>query len=172
MRQLQNLIEGEPEDFQSDKFRIAFTVSLLEKQALQWYYNYKDQSWGTKIITFEDLVKELLHTFKDPGEVRKAVRELKKLYQGNWSAHQYGLKFQELGFRTGWDDLALRDMYYDGLEAELKAKLAEAFYHLQLSLPELMRLAEDYDQIFQMAREEGKSRKAESDHPRRAAFAT
>ena len=31
VRQLQNLMEGEPKDFQSDKFQVAFTISLLEK---------------------------------------------------------------------------------------------------------------------------------------------
>ncbi|QRV96791.1 Transposon Tf2-12 polyprotein [Ceratobasidium sp. AG-Ba] len=71
-----------------------------------------------------------LNSKKCFGEIDRATKALKKLknLKQKLSVQDYVTKFQSLAAYVNYDDLALRDMFYEGLKDEIKmAMLSQMF---------------------------------------------
>lgn len=73
---------------------------------------------------YADFVGELHLTVDHPGSCPNAGRRLQNLCQGCRPVYEYTQKFRTLAVESGWNNMALRVAYYQGLLEEIKDELA------------------------------------------------
>jgi hypothetical protein len=96
----------------------------------------------------------MVNMFGNPGEDRRAARELNDLRQGQGSLVAYTSKFQQLQVKTGWDDKASVDQYYIGLSPKIKDNIANSRKERPTGLQAIIRLTSDiWDRIQERAAE-------------------
>ena len=126
-----NLNQGQ---FTSNRLKVIYTAAYLKGAAFAWfepflsdhYENVNGAKEKTKrlIDSFEEFEREMKVIFGTANEERTAAREIHQLRQTG-SASAYYSTFQQVALRLDWDeDEALRDMFYQGLKMEVKAKIA------------------------------------------------
>ncbi|KAI4879506.1 hypothetical protein NFI96_030061 [Prochilodus magdalenae] len=128
----------------SDSSRIAFVVSLLKGEALDW----ANAVWSTyERGTYTDFIRDFRAVFDHPDEGRETGDQLFQLQQGSGSVAQYALAFRTIAAGSGWNETALRTAYRNGLNLDIRKELA---YQVDgLSLEELIALTIRLDQLKQ-----------------------
>ncbi|QRV84431.1 Retrotransposon gag protein [Ceratobasidium sp. AG-Ba] len=95
----------------SDDDKIAFIISYLDGKASEWIEPHMEH----------DILRQAVPWLHD------ALKKLKSLKQKS-SVQDYVTEFQSLAAYVNYDDLALRDMFYEGLKDEIKmAMLSQLF---------------------------------------------
>jgi hypothetical protein len=148
-------IEIQEKDFESKTDKVLFTSALLRGTAADWVEPYiRDQLDSATaaarrpetITMFADysVFKQIIvNMFGNPGEDRRAARELNNLRQGQGSLVAYASKFQQLQVKTGWDDKASVDQYYIGLSPKIKDNIANSRKERPTGLQAIIRLMSD-----------------------------
>ncbi|KAI4872535.1 hypothetical protein NFI96_006253, partial [Prochilodus magdalenae] len=127
-----------------DSSRIAFIVSLLKGEALDW----ANAVWSTyERGTYTDFIRDFRAVFDHPDKGRETGDQLFQLQQGSRSVAQYALAFRTVAAGSGWNKMALRTAYRNGLNLDIRKELA---YQVDgLSLEELIALTIRLDQLKQ-----------------------
>lgn len=128
-------------NFNDEKFtnnynsRSLWVASYLRGSALEWvqpfmedFFENEDEDGKmatTKKIfkSWEGMKKEMRRMFGDIDAVKVAVRKLLDLRQTG-SAITYATDFQKYGTKTGWDSLALMELFQRGLKPNLREEMA------------------------------------------------
>ena len=108
--QCELIFEQQPRLYATNRARIAFVVSSLGGRALEW-------ATGPVGYHYETFTTKFRAAF-DPSHW------LFTLQQEGRSVAEYAIEFHTLAEEVGWNEAALRDMFYHGLEDQLKDKLA------------------------------------------------
>ncbi|QRV95266.1 Retrotransposon gag protein [Ceratobasidium sp. AG-Ba] len=97
----------------SDDDKIAFIISYLDGKAAEWVEPHMEHDFEKR--------------FGEIDRATKALKKLKSLKQKS-SVQDYVTEFQSLAAYVNYDDLALCDMFYEGLKDEIKmAMLSQLF---------------------------------------------
>ncbi|CCG81456.1 protein of unknown function [Taphrina deformans PYCC 5710] len=123
VEKVDNVISGKRASFTDNKSRWAYMVSLLSGDAYLWYSNLASNAAqspeGLLIMTYQSLEDKLLAALQDSDEEATAQRKLAVLQQGQGSAQEYAIKFQQYAYRLGWNDVSKMTAYREGLNVEL-----------------------------------------------------
>ena len=136
----------QPAAFSDDAARIAFSITLLRRRALQW----ASAIWscgGELTRSFTDFTNHFREVFDHPAEGRSAGGQLLALWQGSQSAADYAMRFCTLAAASRWNNSALLAVFRQGLSRELQSELAcrdqdadlEHFIQLAVRLDNLVR---------------------------------
>jgi len=128
LSQVMMVIETQPANFASDKTKVLYLCSHLRGSAYSWAQSYietlRTPSEHPCLSNFDDFVKMLRAAFGDPDPRATARRDLFRLHQGNSSAADYAAAFQRAAVRTKWNSEALKDIFDEGLNDELRRELS------------------------------------------------
>ncbi|QRV93541.1 Retrotransposon gag protein [Ceratobasidium sp. AG-Ba] len=115
----------------SDDDKIAFIISYLDGKAAEWVEPHMEHDILRQAVPWLHNVNLFWAEFeKRFGEIDRATKALKKLksLKQKSSVQDYVTEFQSLAAYVNYDDLALRDMFYEGLKDEIKmAMLSQLF---------------------------------------------
>ena len=73
--------------------------------------------------TVEDFWKSLEARFGDANPELTVRAELSKITQGTCFVHEYSNKFNKISIRTGFNEEALIDRYYEGLDRGITRRI-------------------------------------------------
>ncbi|QRV96917.1 Retrotransposon gag protein [Ceratobasidium sp. AG-Ba] len=114
-----------------DDDKIAFIISYLDGKAAEWVEPHMEHDILRQAVPWLHNVNLFWAEFeKRFGEIDRATKALKKLksLKQKSSVQDYVTEFQSLAAYVNYDDLALRDMFYEGLKDEIKtAMLSQLF---------------------------------------------
>ncbi|QRV85638.1 Retrotransposon gag protein [Ceratobasidium sp. AG-Ba] len=115
----------------SDDNKIAFIISYLDGKASEWIEPHMEHDILRQAVPWLHDVNlfwtEFEKRFGEIDQATKALKKLKSLKQKS-SVQDYVTEFQSLAAYVNYDDLALRDMFYEGLKDEIKmAMLSQLF---------------------------------------------
>ncbi|QRV83624.1 Retrotransposon gag protein [Ceratobasidium sp. AG-Ba] len=114
-----------------DDDKIAFIISYLDGKASEWIEPHMEHDVLRQAVPWLHNVNLFWTEFeKRFGEIDRATKALKKLktLKQKTSVQDYVTEFQSLAAYVNYDDLALRDMFYEGLRDEIKmAMLSQLF---------------------------------------------
>ncbi|QRV73676.1 Retrotransposon gag protein [Ceratobasidium sp. AG-Ba] len=114
-----------------DDDKIAFIISYLDGKASEWIEPHMEHDVLRQAVPWLHNVTLFWAEFKKRfGEIDRATKALKKLKSLKQKAtvQDYVTEFQSLAAYVNYDDLALRDMFYEGLKDEIKmAMLSQLF---------------------------------------------
>ncbi|QRV84679.1 Retrotransposon gag protein [Ceratobasidium sp. AG-Ba] len=115
----------------SDDDKIAFIISYLDGKAAEWVEPHMEHDVLRQAVPWLHNVNLFWAEFeKRFGEIDRATKALKKLksLKQKSSVQDYVTEFQSLAAYVNYDDLALCNMFYEGLKDEIKmAMLSQLF---------------------------------------------
>ncbi|QRW10095.1 Transposon Tf2-12 polyprotein [Ceratobasidium sp. AG-Ba] len=115
----------------SDDDKIAFIISYLDGKALEWIEPHMEHDILRQAVPWLHDVNLFWTEFeKCFGEIDRATKALKKLksLKQKSPVQDYVTEFQSLAAYVNYDNLALRNMFYEGLKDEIKmAMLLQLF---------------------------------------------
>ena len=117
-----------PHAFPTDRARVAFMISHLAGRARAW----ATAEWarGSPLCSsLQDFKVALNRTFDPVSTEREKARELSGLRQGQESVCDYAIRFRTLAAESGWNAMALYDVFLKGLAGPVQEHL------LPLDLP-------------------------------------
>ncbi|KAL0151794.1 hypothetical protein M9458_052945 [Cirrhinus mrigala] len=116
-------IQMQPQQFPSEKSKVAFLTSLLTGKALQW----AKAIWNANnpIINSYDLfTNHFSEVFSTATSTLSTSDQLFRLRQGSTEVNEYTLHFRTLAAASGWNEIALLGAYRQGLNPEIRAAMA------------------------------------------------
>ncbi|KAL0177369.1 hypothetical protein M9458_026263, partial [Cirrhinus mrigala] len=116
-------IQMQPQQFPSEKSKLAFLTSLLTGKALQW----AKAIWNANnpIINSYDLfTNHFSEVFSTATSTLSTSDQLFRLRQGSTEVNEYTLHFRTLAAASGWNEIALLGAYRQGLNPEIRAAMA------------------------------------------------
>ena len=128
LSQVTMVIETQSSKFASDKTKVLYLCSHLRGSAYSWAQSYietlRTPNEHPCLSNFDEFVKMLRAAFGDPDPRATARRDLFRLHQGSSSAADYAAAFQRAAVRTKWNTEALKDIFDEGLNDELRRELS------------------------------------------------
>ena len=124
--------------------RVALLVSLLDGPARTWLNPYWVTDPSGILKDDKKFVEELTKRFGDPHKTTTAGISLKSLKQGGRSVMSYASEFMEITQCLNFNDAALRYLFREGLNDQVKDDLA-GISTVPASLDELVKLADSVD---------------------------
>ncbi|KAL0186165.1 hypothetical protein M9458_017835, partial [Cirrhinus mrigala] len=116
-------IQMQPQQFPSEKSKVAFFTSLLTGKALQW----AKAIWNANnpIINSYDLfTNHFSEVVSTATSTLSTSDQLFRLRQGSTEVNEYTLHFRTLAAASGWNEIALLGAYRQGLNPEIRAAMA------------------------------------------------
>ncbi|KAL0197996.1 hypothetical protein M9458_006536, partial [Cirrhinus mrigala] len=116
-------IQMQPQQFPSEKSKVAFLTSLLTGKALQW----AKAIWNANnpIINSYDLfINHFSEVFSTATSTLSTSDQLFRSRQGSTEVNEYTLHFRTLAAASGWNEIALLGAYRQGLNPEIRAAMA------------------------------------------------
>jgi hypothetical protein len=121
-------------EFPNNDTKIAFALSLMEKKAQPYAdaamtkgeehtADPTNPAHPMPYASWDDFVAKFKVAFCDPMPQRTAQMKLNTLVQGNKTADEYSLEFENLSHRSGYNDVALVEKYERGLNTALRQKI-------------------------------------------------
>lgn len=102
-RQIKLFVSVNHADFKTDYDKVLFILSLMKgKFAVDWAANFIDQH-NLPLVDYTFFEHVLDTTFVDPNKQKNAQQKLETLYQGNWTAEEYFLQFEQYRMQAGFD---------------------------------------------------------------------
>ena len=141
---VENVFAIQPTRYSTSEIKTRFIGTLLTGDALSWFSGIVDYS-PDLLLDYKKFVGELRNLFDDPHAQRHACNSLKRLRQGKFSVTSYSAKFRHLALETGYNDLAMMDIFRSGLNEEVKDVLATSLVDPG-NLDELIKLCVKIDQ--------------------------
>lgn len=120
--------ELSPHAFPTDRAKVCFMMSYLKERARAW----ARAEWARNspiCSSLKDFTEALLKTFDPVSSEREKARELNGLRQGGESVSDYAVRFWTLAAESGWNEVALYDVFLKGLAGHVQERL------LPLDLP-------------------------------------
>ena len=114
--------ELSPHVFPTDRAKIAFMISHLAGRARAW----ATAEWARESplsSSHRDFKEALQRTFDPVSTIREKARELSGLRQGQESVCDYAIRFRTLAAESGWNAMALYDVFLKGLAAPVQERL-------------------------------------------------
>jgi len=153
IRQVEIFFMHQGSDFDSDKKKCAFLMSLLTGKAIEW----AAAVWETDRLfqtSYPYFIKQLRDVFEYPAGGKDVSTRLIQLTQGRKSAAEYAIEFRTLAAQSGWNDVSLKALFRRSLNMELQAELAcKGEEH---SFPEYVTLAIKIDNLMRTHRPQSK----------------
>ncbi|XP_053681471.1 retrotransposon-derived protein PEG10 [Labeo rohita] len=116
-------IQMQPQQFPSEKSKVAFLTSLLTGKALQW----AKAIWNANnpiINSYERFTNQFSEVFSTATGTLSTSDQLFRLRQGSTDVNEYTLHFCTLAAASGWNKVALLGAYRQGLNPEIRAAMA------------------------------------------------
>ncbi|KAL0195101.1 hypothetical protein M9458_008673, partial [Cirrhinus mrigala] len=116
-------IQMQPQQFPSEKAKVAFLTSLFTGKALQW----AKAIWNSNnriINSYELFTNHFSEVFSMATGTISASDQLFRLRQGSTDVNKYTLHFCTLAVASGWNEVALLGAYRQGLNPEIRAAMA------------------------------------------------
>ena len=117
------IFELQPRAFSSDRFRIAYIITLLTDKALKWATAVWAKQ-GSVCSSFKDFQEEMLLVFDQSTTGPDAAKLLMTIRQDKRSVTDYAIEFRTLAEESEWNDKALVTAFHHGLSDALKDGLA------------------------------------------------
>ncbi|QRV73625.1 Transposon Ty3-I Gag-Pol polyprotein [Ceratobasidium sp. AG-Ba] len=121
-------------DGTSDDDKIAFIISYLDGKASEWIESHMEHDILRQAVPWLHDVNlfwtEFEKRFGEIDQATKALKKLKSLKQKSL-VQDYVTEFQSLAAYVNYDDLALRDMFYEGLKDEIKMAMLLQLFHVK-----------------------------------------
>jgi hypothetical protein len=120
-------IEGREAEFATSDSKVYFAVSYMKKdKAKIWIDNLLEgKTLKEAFPTWDHFVKAFTQKFKDPLSEETARMHIRSLKQGNQTVEAYITAFETYEKKTGYDDLALKEIFEDGLIKPLQKRIYE-----------------------------------------------
>ena len=126
--------EANPGKFGNDVDKIKYASTFLRKGAQDWFSPHIRSFLDDPEEEQEEFTQQIFHSwtnfcigirtvYGDIDEKRTAARKLRELTQTG-SVADYASKFQQLAFRTDWNDEAKTNEFYTGLKDHVKDDIA------------------------------------------------
>ncbi|KAL0152234.1 hypothetical protein M9458_051957, partial [Cirrhinus mrigala] len=116
-------IQMQPQQFPSERTKVAFLASLLTGKALKW----AEAIWNSNnpiINSYDQFVNHFSEVFSTATSTLSTSDQLFRLRQGSSSIHDYTLHFRTLAAASGWNEISLLGAYRQGLNPEIRAAMA------------------------------------------------
>ncbi len=123
LRQCTIYFDNQLEAFRRDSAKCSFMMSLLTGKALEWASAVWDQDDCLK-TSFDYFSKQIREVFEYPAGGRDVSLQLLQLRQGNRTAADYAIEFRTLAAQSGWNEVALKPVFKQGLSPMLQAEIA------------------------------------------------
>uniref|UniRef100_A0A3P9LH09 CCHC-type domain-containing protein n=1 Tax=Oryzias latipes TaxID=8090 RepID=A0A3P9LH09_ORYLA len=120
--QCQLLFQQAPRFYHSDHSKITLIVNSLRGKALQWAQAFLAAN-PISHLPFERFIGEFRLVFDQPRKQEEATRRLLSLKQRNRSVSDHVIDFRILAVEAGWSDPALRGIFYQSLNDNIKDHL-------------------------------------------------
>jgi hypothetical protein len=122
---VENIITLQPSRFPTEEIKVRYVGTLLTGDALTWFRTQATPPsfMPNKLPAFWVLLSA---TFGDPCAQWTARNKLKLLKQGKLSCVQFTTKFKHIALESGYDNIALLQMYHDGLNDSIKDALSQS----------------------------------------------
>ncbi len=117
------VFDMQPNSYPTDHSRIAYMINLLRGKAGQWATALWESRSGV-LDSYGLFCAELRKVFDHPVQGQEASKRLLSLRQGSSSVATYSVDFRILSAESGWEEVALRGVFVQGLSEELKDELA------------------------------------------------
>lgn len=117
----------QPSSFPSEQSKVAYTISLLSGKAKLW--DTAEWQRDTRYCySFNAFPMELCWVFDPISPEREAVQRLFSLKQGEMHVTEYIIEFHYVTADSRWNEEALTDAFFQGLNDRIKDKLATKNY--------------------------------------------
>ncbi|KAJ0069562.1 hypothetical protein NL108_008511 [Boleophthalmus pectinirostris] len=136
--QCKTVFTCQPLTFSTDHSKVAFITGLLRGRALDWAEAMLGGR-GVESVSYSEFFADFKRVFTHPDYETNAAKGLLDLHQGNKSVADYSIQFRILAEESGWNDAALKGVFWRGLTDTLKDQLAAR--DETTSLEELISLA-------------------------------
>ncbi|KAL0172866.1 hypothetical protein M9458_033177 [Cirrhinus mrigala] len=104
-------------DHQGDKF------DSEADRAINWASAVWDSDSQLK-SSVDYFLQQIREVFQYPAGGRDISTQLINITQGNRTAAEYAVEFRTLAAQSGWNEIALKAIFYNSLNAELQTELA------------------------------------------------
>uniref|UniRef100_A0A3Q2D431 Ty3 transposon capsid-like protein domain-containing protein n=1 Tax=Cyprinodon variegatus TaxID=28743 RepID=A0A3Q2D431_CYPVA len=135
--QCQLLLGFHTSSFPNDKDKIAFVVSFLCGEALEWAES-RFPLETRKNCTYQNFILEFEKAFSRVTKC-SVSGELLNMKQGNRSVTEFSIEFQVRAAVSGWNESALKSAYLMALNNSIRKELS--FYVEPATLEDLIELA-------------------------------
>lgn len=147
--------ELQPSSFPSERSKVAYAISLLSGKAKSW----GTSEWQRRSRTcynFSTFSKELCRIFDPVLPEREAARRLFSVKQGDKRVTEYIIDFHAISADSRWNEEALTDAFFQGLNEKIKDELATKDYPDSLQCLEDLATRVDL-RLLERKRERGSS---------------
>ncbi|QRV85417.1 Retrotransposon gag protein [Ceratobasidium sp. AG-Ba] len=117
-----------------DDDKVAFIILYLDGKASEWIEPHMEHDILRQAVPWLHNVNLFWAEFeKRFGEIDRATKALKKLksLKQKSSVQDYVTEFQSLAAYVNYDDLALCDMFYEGLKDEIKMAMLSQLFNVK-----------------------------------------
>uniref|UniRef100_A0A3B3CRR4 Gypsy retrotransposon integrase-like protein 1 n=1 Tax=Oryzias melastigma TaxID=30732 RepID=A0A3B3CRR4_ORYME len=120
--QCQLICQQAPRHYQTDHSKITLIVNSLRNKALLWAQAFLTAN-PINNLSFERFLSEFRLIFDHPRKQEEATRRLLALKQRNRPVSDHVIDFRILAVEAGWPDLALKGIFYQSLNEQIKDHL-------------------------------------------------
>uniref|UniRef100_A0A3P9J167 CCHC-type domain-containing protein n=1 Tax=Oryzias latipes TaxID=8090 RepID=A0A3P9J167_ORYLA len=111
-----------PRFYQTDHSKITLIINSLRSKALQWAQAFLSAN-PLSHLSYERFLCEFRLVFDQPRKQDEATRRLLALKQRNRPVSDHVIDFRILAVEAGWPDLALKGVFYQSLNEQIKDHL-------------------------------------------------
>jgi len=133
-----------PEYFTNDPLKVAYTITLLRDEAMDWAADLMNEN-NPVLDDFNAFIELMKDRFSDVDAVfncNQALMHIKQKAYGKVT--DYNNEFRRLSEKTDWNEFALMDVYIEGLLPRLQERVISLFPP-PAKLSELMRITNRID---------------------------
>uniref|UniRef100_R4GDC8 CCHC-type domain-containing protein n=1 Tax=Anolis carolinensis TaxID=28377 RepID=R4GDC8_ANOCA len=123
-RQCQAYLEARAAEFPQEDIKVAWVYSLLDGPAASWATALFDQA-SPHLRSAQHFLDHLKETWGIEDNLEAAGHKLRRLFQGDRPMSQYIAEFRVLAHNTGWNDVALRGQFREGLNIEMLEEISK-----------------------------------------------